>query len=96
MVVRIADFKLTAFVSESKPEAQSWLELETAGDVISRGTRATPRTDSHAGTGRLRVVVQPDGKTALEVEARDAERSIASGFGRTDEQAAEWAVTRGR
>ena len=58
--------------------------MKKAGDEISCGTRATAstvETDSPAGTGRLRVVVQLDGKTKLEVEAREEEWSIASGLG---------------
>ena len=36
-----------------------------------------------------------DGKTKLEIEAREEEWSIASGLGRSDKQAADWAVARG-
>ena len=56
---------------------------------------STAEPDSPAGTGWLRVVVQLDGKTRLEVEAREEEWSIASGLGRSEEQAADWAVARG-
>ena len=80
-------------VTEPTPEAQSGLEMTTAGEELSRGTRVTMSTP--AGTGRLRVVVQLDGKTRLEVEAREEEWSIASGLGRSEEQAADWAVARG-
>ena len=56
-------------------------QIRTAGDDISRGTTATKstaKTDSPAGTGRLRVVVQLDGKTRLEIEARPGgKRNIA-------------------
>ena len=86
-------------VTEPAPEAQSGLPMTTAGEEIRRGTLATmstaAETDSPAGTGRLRVVVQLDGKTRLEVEAREEEWSIASGLGRSEEQAADWAVARG-
>ena len=50
-----------AVVTKSAPEAQSGLQMKTAGDEISRGALAkmsTAETDSLAGTGRLRVVVQ--------------------------------------
>ena len=85
-------------VTEPAPEAQSGLQIRTAGDEISRGTTATKstaETDSPAGTGRLRVLVQLDGSTRLEVEAREEEHSIASGLGTSEEQADDWAVARG-